>query len=114
MSIGHPLGLMIMVLEIRALDPLLIIESQEKLNGVFPDSFKFFVWNFFPTPQPIERRQDALETPFGFIPFRSDLPHASLSTHKLEPLNLRIIQSFAHNLNLGASIRESKTWLNLL
>jgi hypothetical protein len=104
---------MVVVLELRAVYPLLVVECQLHLNWLGLDLNEFFFGDFVTAPQPRKRWNDALEALNLAIPLCSDLA-GPFFTAELQPLDIGVIDSPSRDVDAGTSLRLGKWWIYLL
>jgi len=69
----------VVVLEVRTRYPFLVVESDGDLDRPALGLCKLLLWDFFTTPEPSQRRYDALEALPLSIPVSSDFTVSSIS-----------------------------------
>ena len=94
---------MIVVLEVRARYPLLVVESDEDLDWIALRECQCLFGDFLAAPEPGQRWHDALEALLLSVPVGCDLSLASLCA-KLDSLDGRIVDSFAEDVYTGTAI----------
>ena len=104
---------MVVILEIRSWNPFLIIESQiyfDRLGHDFSESLRR---NLLTTPEPSQRRYDALQALSLPIPVCCHLSLATIAS-KFDPLDGRVVYSFAKDVDRCSTFRLSERWLDAL
>lgn len=113
MSISNPYHLMVVILEIRSWNPFLVIESQiyfDRLSHDFSESLRR---NLLTTPEPSQWRYDALQALSLPIPVCCHLSLATIAS-EFDPLDGRVVYSFAKDVDRCSTFRLSERWLDAL
>jgi len=103
MSICNSNNLVVVVSEIRAWNPFLVIECKEDLDWLSHHFGEGLFWHLFSTPEPSQWWDNALQASPLSIPICSNLSFTAAAS-ELDSLDGRVIDTFTKDINRSASL----------